>query len=144
MASTTDLYSYNGEFPKTLPNRIRLSDGSTRTDISSFTDDDLVDSGYIGPLTQPENTESVASISWDSGSTSFMVVNYDDDYYRNLLQSKVDGYLGHCDWTVASDSPLSESLKSEWEAYRTSLNGLVAATADPENPVWPDAPAYTE
>ena len=31
------LYSYNGEYPTDIPERIRLSDGSTRTDSSTYT-----------------------------------------------------------------------------------------------------------
>jgi hypothetical protein len=31
------LYSYQGAEPAALPHRIRLSDGSTRTDASTFT-----------------------------------------------------------------------------------------------------------
>ena len=49
MASRTDLYTINGEKPRILPERIRLSDGSTRTDVGSYTEDEVRDAGYEGP-----------------------------------------------------------------------------------------------
>lgn len=41
------LYSYKSQYPKPLPHRIRLSDGTTRTDPSSFTVQEIEDAGYI-------------------------------------------------------------------------------------------------
>ena len=144
MPSINELYSYNGEVPKPLPNRIRLSDGTTRTDVSTYTSDMLTSLGYVGPITRPTESDSIASIQWDSGSSSYTTTSYDSTYYLNKLREDITSYLGHCDWTVADDSPLSSSLKSEWETYRTTLNELEAATTDPQNPVWPTAPAYSE
>ena len=37
------LYSFNGRYPDILPNRIRLSNGLTKTDKTTFTDSDLLD-----------------------------------------------------------------------------------------------------
>ena len=144
MASINELYSYNGEEPKPLPNRIRLNDGTTRTDVSSFTSDMLISLGYVGPITKPSYSESIESIVWNSDNISYEITNFDNEYYLNKLRKDIILYLGHCDWTVASDSPLSDSLKSEWETYRTLLNGLESATDDRQNPTWPTAPAYTE
>ena len=41
------LYSYNGEYPTDIPERIRLSDGSTRTDSSTYTEEEIADAGYV-------------------------------------------------------------------------------------------------
>jgi hypothetical protein len=41
------LYSYKNNWPEPLPERIRLSDGSTRTDKLSFTENEILDAGYI-------------------------------------------------------------------------------------------------
>ena len=42
------LYSYKTEYPSSkISQRIRLSDGSTRTDSSTFTSDQLLDAGYV-------------------------------------------------------------------------------------------------
>ena len=42
------LYSYKTQYPDSnIPERIRLSDGNTRTDSSTFTPEELIDAGYI-------------------------------------------------------------------------------------------------
>ncbi len=43
------IFSFKGEYPiewEEVPERIRLSDGSTRTDKSTFTEDEIKDAGY--------------------------------------------------------------------------------------------------
>lgn len=41
-------------YPKRLPWRIRLSDGSTRTDPSTFTAEEIADAGFIEVESPPE------------------------------------------------------------------------------------------
>jgi hypothetical protein len=41
------LYSLNGAYPKPLPKRIVLSNGTTRTDPTTFTPEEIADAGYI-------------------------------------------------------------------------------------------------
>lgn len=41
------LYSKNGQYPKPLPHRITLSNGTTRTDVSTFTAEEISDAGYV-------------------------------------------------------------------------------------------------
>jgi len=41
------LYSYNKQLPKALPFRIRLSNGLTRTDPTTFTPEEILDAGYV-------------------------------------------------------------------------------------------------
>lgn len=40
------LYSFNNEYPKNLPKRIRLQDGSTKTDLKSMSKGDLESLGF--------------------------------------------------------------------------------------------------
>tara|TARA_A100001515_G_scaffold142962_1_gene142924 strand:- start:47 stop:277 length:231 start_codon:yes stop_codon:yes gene_type:complete len=55
-------------------------------------------------------------------------------FMRNML-------LRDSDWTQFSDSPLSDSKKTEWKTYRQNLRDLPATEADPENPTWPTKPS---
>ena len=48
-------------------------------------------------------------------------------------------FLLDSDWTQLSDSPLSESKKSEWSIYRQSLRDITLQE-DPFNIVWPTKP----
>lgn len=38
--------------------------------------------------------------------------------------------LQDCDWTVGSDSPLSDSKKAEWATYRQALRDLPSSYTD--------------
>ena len=42
-----------------------------------------------------------------------------------------------CDWTQATDSPLSGSKKTEWATYRQALRDVPANTSDTTNVNWP-------
>jgi|TARA_B110000444_G_C18620416_1_gene491883 hypothetical protein len=41
--------------------------------------------------------------------------------------------LQDCDWTVAVDSPLSDSKKAEWVTYRQALRDLPSSYTDDDN-----------
>lgn len=60
------LYSYQGNYPSTIPFRIRLSDGMTRTDPSTFTAEEIQDAGYVAVSDMPvANSNQVLSWSKD-------------------------------------------------------------------------------
>jgi len=61
------LYSLNGQYPQPLPFRIRLADGSTRTDPSSFTQDEILSAGYIEVSPAPSFTEDEV-LEWVNSS----------------------------------------------------------------------------
>jgi hypothetical protein len=49
------LYYRYGEHPTELPHRIRLVDGSTRTDPTTFTDEEISSAGYFVAPEKPNN-----------------------------------------------------------------------------------------
>lgn len=69
------LYSHQGSEPASLPLRVRLEDGSTRTDSSTFTAEELTAWGYEGPYARPEYDESTQLLTWDPDSKSFLVLD---------------------------------------------------------------------
>ena len=55
-----------------------------------------------------------------------------------------NGRLYACDWTLATDSPLSDAKKAEWVEYRTALREVPAANSGATHlseVVWPDQPS---
>jgi hypothetical protein len=58
-------YSYKNQYPDVLPDRIRLSNGMTRTDKSTFTEEELIDAGYKLTLAKPIYDTRSQSLSWD-------------------------------------------------------------------------------
>ena len=52
---------------------------------------------------------------------------------ENLLRIMRNNELTACDWTQANDSPLSDSKKAEWAAYRQQLSDLPSSYTDDDD-----------
>lgn len=63
----TLLYSFKGECPEPLPFRITLPNGFTRTDPSSFTEEEIALAGFTGPYTKPSYNPETEQIDWING-----------------------------------------------------------------------------
>ena len=74
------LYSYKGQEPAPLPERIRLSDGSTRTDSTTFTEEEIADAGYVVAGAKP-NTSKVGNVfvwnndNWEERGPTISEIN---------------------------------------------------------------------
>lgn len=68
----TILYSHNNARPAPLPFRITLPNGFTRTDPSTFTEDEITAAGFTGPYTEPDYDSSTEELAWVDGA--FVVV----------------------------------------------------------------------
>jgi hypothetical protein len=66
------LYSLNGNYPQPLPFRIRLPDGSTRTEPSTFTPEDIVSAGYVQVEDEPIPTDTQV-VSWSPSTISWII-----------------------------------------------------------------------
>lgn len=66
------LYSYNGQYPKPLPFRIVLANGTTRTDPSSFTDLEIQQAGFAEVPDKP-STDLTQNVVWDAATLSWIV-----------------------------------------------------------------------
>lgn len=64
------LYSHNGAYPATLPFRILLSDGRTRTDPTSFTGPELTDAGYVAVDNPPSFDPNTEALTWTGSAWS--------------------------------------------------------------------------
>jgi len=63
------LYSFLGtRFPEPLPFRITLPDGSTRTDPSSFTAEEIQAAGYVGPIPEPAYDPQAEQLQWNGNA----------------------------------------------------------------------------
>jgi hypothetical protein len=91
-----ELYSYKGETPKVLPQRIRLENGETRTSLNELSKEDLEDLGFIGPiemsnLSVDENTER---IDWNGNEYIVRQLNEVELYQIRVNQIKNIDYVG--------------------------------------------------
>lgn len=62
------LYSHNQAFPASLPFRIVLSSGATRTDPATFTTAEITDAGYVEAPPQPAYDAATHSLGWDGSN----------------------------------------------------------------------------
>ena len=138
------LYSHHTTPPAPLPHRIRFADGSTRTDRTTFTPEELTAAGYTGPYERPECNPTIETIDWDATALAYVVRPYNTaeltaqrakvrEQYMHLLQAS--------DWTQISDYDLGAD-RPAWAAYRQALRDL----ADAPNPfdiTWPQQPLQT-
>ena len=61
--------------------------------------------------------------------------------YIGALRHLRDILLRESDCTQFTDSPLTDSKKTEWKTYRQSLRDLPATESDPENATFPTKPS---
>jgi hypothetical protein len=136
------LYSLHATAPASLPHRIRFADGSTRTDASTFTPDELERAGYSGPYERPECNPKLETIDWDGEALEYVVRPYSFDelqtQHARIRQQRIE-LLKASDWTQITDYDLGADREA-WAAYRQALRDL----ADAPNPfdiTWPQPPA---
>jgi len=98
------LYSYNGAYPQTIPFRIRLSDGRTRTDPTSFTAEEITDAGYTEVSDKPTITDTQV-LEWDSQAIDWIVRDKTSEEIAAELAAKrtktLDSITGYRDELIA-------------------------------------------
>jgi hypothetical protein len=133
------LYSHNTTTPAPLPHRIRFADGSTRTDASTFTPDELERAGYSGPYEHPECDPTTETVDWDGAA--FLVRPYSADELEvqwARVREQRNQLLQASDWTQIEDYDLGAD-RAAWAVYRQLLRDI----GDQPNPfaiTWPQAP----
>lgn len=169
MADLNALYSKNGEEPTFLPHEIFLkSTGMSRTDPSSFTDEELIDAGFTGPYVKPEYDVENQVLEWNSSTLTWdikWILKNETTYLDNTIldspPSPEDEFmvlmggirmqrtfkLQYTDWTLNVDSPLSEEQKAECKDYRQKLRDVpqnINTLEEAKNLVWPELPSFLQ
>ena len=62
------LYSLHGSRPQPLPFRITLPNGFTRTDPSTFTEEEITNAGFTGPYVEPPYDPATERLDWIDGA----------------------------------------------------------------------------
>ena len=80
--------------------------------------------------------------TYESGKVVKFSISVEDSWtYVRMLR---DAKLSACDWTVVTDTPLSDSKKAEWVAYRTLLRDYPSTLNDTtvqQTLTWPTKPS---
>ena len=130
MTSNVRLFSKNGEYPQRVE-KIRLLDGGTRTDSSTFTSEEISLSGYTGPYYEPQYNEVTQELIWDSENLKFIIKDFDNEYWLEVLRRRRSELLFRSDWTILPDSPLTAEKQLEWKEYRQKLRDLPSTVSFP-------------
>jgi len=64
-----------------------------------------------------------------------------DSGVADSVRSQRNQLLVESDWTMVTDSPLSDSKKTEWKTYRQKLRDIPASSGFPNSITFPDKPA---
>lgn len=142
MTNPTALYSYQGQEPQPLPEKIVLSDGRKRTDVSTFTDVEIQDAGFTGPYEVPQYNQEYQRVLWNSETLSFSLENISEEELWDRVRIERNRLLTESDWTMVSDAPGELNLQ-EWEKYRQRLRDLPSTFLNPKEVIWPESPDKT-
>lgn len=134
MISTTDLYSLNGKTPDVLPHRIKFPDKTTKTDTSTFTEDDVFRSGFEGPYNIPDYDPDRHIPKWNAETKTWDMKDHpvwlDENVVETIEQQtdRIREYRNYLlclsDWTRLDDNGLTENEKQSWKTYRQELRNV--------------------
>lgn len=120
------LYSFKGANPTTLPNRLKLSDGTTRTDKTTFTDEMIADAGWILVEDPPEVTYP-NKLEWNSSTMQWVVRPPNDAeiaFRWQEIQNWCQERLTQTDYKVIKAVELGEEVDASIKNYRQALRDL--------------------
>jgi hypothetical protein len=143
------LYSKGGQYPQQIPNRIRLSNSKTRTDSSTFTEEEIADAGYVAVPDMPA-PNSVQIVEWDSVNVTWVVRDKTLEELQaetealwssirqqrdNLIQAvtwRYERYARHARLGLTQIDDISAL-----DAYVQALADIPQTQTDPYDIVWP-------
>jgi hypothetical protein len=141
-----DLYSYKGNYPEVLPQRIRLSNGLTRTNTATFTAEEIADTGYILAENPPIHNE-LQKLVW--AGTQWQVIDFTEEEIAVIvaaewkaIREKRDTLLKEVDWRVLKyesqkrlEVETTDSIEN-LDKYAQELRD-VTKQDNPQSIVWP-------
>ena len=129
------LYSLNGKYPQALPERIRLSNGQTRSDSSTFTAEEIADAGYVA-VVEPSYDQTTHTLDWDGTNLTSRLYNdaeiaakwVEIRDNRNQVLNQVDiirGVIIDVDTYKSAETTagLSDDQKAAKQSLRDITNG---------------------
>lgn len=138
------LYSYNGEWPQQLPNRIILSNGRTRTDKSSFTSEEIADAGWTA-VANPPMVEYPNKLDWDKVNFAWIVRppnSVETEAQWRIVRETCVSLLEETDYKVLKAYEQGISVSVEVVNYRQGIRDIFnnVNNIDPWNVPWPVRP----
>jgi hypothetical protein len=133
------LYSYKTQYPKPLPNRIKFPNGTTKTDSSKFTEEDLISAGYIVVETPP-TVEYPNKIDWNGNSWFIREPNiFEISKQKQYIQNECERKLFDTDYKVIKALETGNHIDPIYVQYRKELRDLYNSVDEIDiwNVAWP-------
>lgn len=147
-----NLYSKNGNYPTEIPDRIRLKNGLTRTNKSTFTDEEIENAGYV-KVSPPPLYEHPNVLDWDGHNMQWVVRPPNEQELTQKWQeikAMCETMLVKTDYKVTkaiersyiNGTSIAQELDPEYVIYRQKLRDIYnnVGNIDPWNVKWPDPP----
>ncbi|NBV28228.1 hypothetical protein EBS02_04310 [bacterium] len=154
MADPNALYSYLGNDPQLLPHLISWTEEwgqiTYRSDVNTFTDEEIQKAGYTGPYSIPSYDIKYETVNWNNETLQYDIIekSYDEliqKFIENVddLIYKVENLLVQF---ILNPTYVSNNKKTEFESYKTKLSdikeNLPKTREEIVNFSWPEIPEY--
>ena len=139
------LYSFKGARPTQLPNRIKLSNGFTRTDKSTFTEEEIADAGWM-IVNDPPVAEYPNKLEWVNGDWLVREPNESEVAIKwQQIRTECERRLFETDYKVIKSVETGVPLDNIMVQYRQELRDLYnnINDIDPWTVVYP-VPQYPD
>lgn len=120
------LYTKNGEYPKQLPHMIRLSNGKVRSDRTTFTEQEIIDAGYV-QVENPPIAEYPNKLEWDDENLQWVVRQPNDQDLMvrwGEIRRECDRLLDETDYKIIKAMEAGVSPDPVYVKYRQELRDL--------------------
>lgn len=118
------VYTNNGSYPAELPFRIVLSNGSTRTDPSTFTAEEIADAGYL-LVDDPPSYEYPNKLEWTGTAWLVRAPTDAETHYKWLeIQTECRRLLVNTDYKVVKAYETGMLIDHVYIVYRQALRDL--------------------
>jgi len=138
------LYSYKNQYPTQLPDRIRLSDGTTRTNMTTFTEQEIADAGYV-EVSNPPIISEYETLKWVDNNWLVESISEAEKIEREWIKVRKhrDILIGAFDWRInryytevrLGLTPTDDIEKVDF--YMQKLRDITKQS-DPFNITWPE------
>jgi hypothetical protein len=117
------LYSYKNRYPSTLPFRIVLPNGQTRTDPSTFTEEEITQAGFVAVSNPPNYNPSYQKLFW--GGTDWIVeeISVEDHREKRKAELKDRRYQEEISHPTIDTTRESQAMiNGIWSAFQINPN----------------------
>lgn len=127
-------YSLNNQEPTLLPESIRMSNGLTRTDSSTFTEEEIAEAGYVLSREKPI-CGVYEKVIWNGSDWEIIDMteqekeSVHDQKKKEVLALRKDR-LDETDWIIIRAIEQNKPIDPNIIAYRQALRDLTETTTD--------------